>query len=276
MTPVPTSSRRTALLATVLGVATAGVLVLDLARPALAEPVRAAAATVAAPAQRLVAGWDDDRVLELTSERDALAARVAELEQQLRGREQLESLDRSAAVPRERPLLPARVVAFAPVASPVGGRTVTLDVGERDGVRTDQTVVDADGLVGRVLRVAPRSADVLLLGDADVVVGVRFGEQGALGSVQATPVPGLPTRGHGDLTLTVMGDSPVSVGDEVVTLGSPDGVPYAAGIPLGTVTSLDPDRGQLDRTAVVRPHVDTDTLDLVAVVLTDDPAEDQP
>ena len=38
-------------------------------------------------------------------------------------------------------------------------------------------------------------------------------------------------------------------------------------IPLGTVTSVDPDRGQLGRTAVVRPFVDHDTLDMVALVL---------
>jgi rod shape-determining protein MreC len=61
----------------------------------------------------------------------------------------------------------------------------------------------------------------------------------------------------------------VSVGDTVSTLGSPDDRPYVARVPLGTVTSVDADRGQLGRTAVVRPHVDPDTLDLVAVVFVD-------
>ncbi|WP_192498708.1 rod shape-determining protein MreC [Ornithinimicrobium pratense] len=255
------------LLALVLALFTAAVLVIDLARPGLAQPVRQGMATLAAPAQSALAGWDDGSVRTLTEERDALAAEVARLQDQVARHEQLRTLDR-ATTWGDHDLLPARVVAFSPGTSPVGGRTVTIDVGARDGVVPDQTVVAAEGLVGRVLRVAPTSSDVLLLGDAGVVVGVRFGLDGALGSVEARPVPGLPARGHGELTLTALGDSEIQVGDEVSTLGSPDDRPYAARIPLGTVRAVDPDRGQLGRTAVVTPHVDTDTLDLVAVVFT--------
>lgn len=256
------------LLAAALTLVTAAVLVVDLARPGLAEPVRESAARVAAPAQAVLAGWDDGRVAALTEERNALAAEVARLEEQVRRHEQLQTLQRSTTWGEHR-LLPARVVGFAPATSPVGGRTVTIDVGADEGVTADQTVVSADGLVGRVLRVAPGSSDVLVLGDAGVVVGVRFGAQGALGSVEALPPPGLPPRSHGQLTLTALGDSPVAVGDEVTTLGSPDDRPYAAHLPLGTVAAVDPDRGQLGRTAAVTPHVDIDTLDLVAVVFVD-------
>ncbi len=251
--------------------ATAAALVVDLARPGLADPVRTTVSVAAAPAQRALSGWDDGELARLSAERNALAAEVDRLRERERDAVELDTLARSStAAVLQRRLLPARVVAFAPASSPVGGRTVTLDVGSADGVLPDQTVVSVDGLVGRVLRVATESADVLLLGDAQVVVGVRFGADGALGDVQADTPPGLPARGHGELTLTAMGDSEITVGDEVTTLGSPDDIPYAAGIPLGTVTAVDPDRGQLGRTAVVTPHVDTDTLDLVAVVLRED------
>jgi rod shape-determining protein MreC len=274
MSPRPRLLRVTAVVLVLLTVA---VVVVDLARPGLADPLRAVVATAAAPAQSALAGWDDDRVRELTEERDALAAEVTRLREQARRHGQLETLER-ATTWGDHELVPARVVAFAAGTTPVGGRTVTIDVGRRDGVREDQTVVSADGLVGRVLRTSPVSSDVLLLGDPGVVVGVRYGDgagaggatdgvgSGALGSVAATTPPGLPARGHGELTLTALGDSPISVGDPVTTLGSPDDRPYVARVPLGTVTSVDPDRGQLSRTAVVTPHVDTDTLDLVAVV----------
>lgn len=255
------------ILAAGLALLTTGVLLVDLARPGLAEPLREGVATVAAPVQSALAGWDDGRLRDLTQERNALAAQVTRLEEQVRRHGQLQTLARSTTW-GDHDLLPARVVAFSPGTSPVGGRTVTIDAGAEDGVGQDQTVVSADGLVGRVLRVARTSSDVLLLGDPGVVVGVRFGPEGALGSVEAVAPPGLPTRSHGDLTLTALGDGEVRVGDEVRTLGSPDDLPYAAHIPLGTVTAVDPDRGQLGRTAVVRPHVDGDTLDLVAVVFT--------
>lgn len=242
------------------------VLLADLARPAVTDPVRRGAAGVFAPVQAAMTGWTDDRLTEVTRERDALDARVTELEAQVRTHEQLTGLERAAAGWGGHELLPARVVGFSSDSAPVGGRTVTIDAGEADGVHQDQTVISSDGLVGRVVRTAPRSADVLLLGGSDVVVGVRFGADGALGSVDGRPVPGLPAHSSGDLTLTAVGDSAITVGDLVTTLGSPDSVPYVADIPLGTVTAVDPDTGQLGRTAVVRPFVDTDALDLVAVV----------
>lgn len=254
--------------AMVLAVLTAVVVLLDLARPALTAPVGRAAATAFAPVQSALARWDDDEVTALTRERDELSARVAELEADRERQDDLADLadlERSSSWGAYE-LRPARVVGFSPGGTPVGERTVTIDLGSREGVSTDQTVVNNQGLVGRVLRVFPSSSDVILLGDAGVVVGVRFGEAGALGSVDVRPAPGLPVRGPGELTLTALGDSPIRVGDEVTTLGSPDSIPYAAGVPLGTVTEVDPDTGQLGRTGVVQPHVDTDLLDLVAVV----------
>lgn len=267
-------------LAAVLTVLTAMAMVLELARPGLGDPARTLVARAAAPAQSSLSGWDEARLTELTAERNELAAEVAALTEQLRDSEQARELDAAYVQvlgprPGRKELLPARVTAFSPASSPVAGRTVTLDVGSDQGVQVDQTVVALDGLVGRVLRVAPRSADVLLLGDADMVVGVRYGPEGALGTVQARPVPGLAPRGYGQLTLVAAGDSPIEVGDQVVTLGSPDEIPYTARIPLGTVTAVDPDTGQLGRTAVVTPHVDIDLLDLVAVVFVDGRGEDR-
>jgi rod shape-determining protein MreC len=270
MGPGPGPRPRLRVLALGLVLVTAMAVLVDLARPGLGDPARRAVAGVSAPAQSFLAGWDSGRVTALTAERNELAARVALLEEQLRRAEQLEALQRATSW-GDHVLIPARVVGFAPGASPVGGRTVTLDVGSADGISTDLTVVSVDGLVGRVLRVAPRSADVLLLGDPGVVVGVRYGARGALGQVGGTGQPALPTRGHHELTLTALGDEAPQVGDQVTTLGSPDNRPYVARVPLGTVTALDPDRGQLGRTAVVTPHVDTDILDLVAVVLTGEP-----
>ncbi|MCK0111532.1 rod shape-determining protein MreC [Ornithinimicrobium sp. F0845] len=265
--PRLSGARATQVLLTALVGLTVCVLLVDLARPAVTAPVRRSAATVFAPVQAAMTGWTDDRLTEVTRERDALDARVKELEAELRTSGQLTELERAAAGWGGHELLPARVVGFSSGSTPVGGRTVTIDAGELDGVRTDQTVVSSDGLVGRVVRTAPTSADVVLLGGSDVVVGVRFGDEGALGSVDGRPAPGLPARASGQLTLTAVGDSMISVGDPVTTLGSPDSIPYVAGIPLGTVTSVDPDRGQLGRTAVVEPFVDGDSLDLVAVVL---------
>ena len=59
-------------------------------------------------------------------------------------------------------LVAARVVASD--LSPLGGRSLTLDVGARDGVTVDSTVVTAEGLAGRVVAVSPWTSDVQVLG----------------------------------------------------------------------------------------------------------------
>lgn len=85
--------------------------------------------------------------------------------------------------------------------------------------------------------------------------------------MSGTTLVGAPPRGPGLLSLTLLQQGSVVVGDKVTTLGSVGGRPFIPDIPVGTVVSLDPDRGQLTSTAVVEPVVDTATLDVVAVVL---------
>ncbi len=60
-------------------------------------------------------------------------------------------------------------------------RTVTIDAGSAAGIRPDMTVLNNDGLVGRILRVTRTTATVLLILDADSVVGGRLGDNMELG-----------------------------------------------------------------------------------------------
>ncbi len=250
------------LMLTTLVVLTVLVLLVDVVRPTWTAPITTTASRVAGPVLETVAGWTQDEVSVLRHERDALAVQVAQLQAE---RELSDDLVELSGVGTG--LVPGRVVGFAPGSAPVGLRTVTLDIGADDGVLPNQTVVNVDGLVGRVVRTTSTTSDVAVLGDAEVVVGVRVGEGGALGTVSGLAAPGLPARGAGELTLRLVGTTEIAVGDEVVTLGSPDSVPYSAGVALGTVTAVDPESGRLGRTAVVTPAVDLDALDLVAVVV---------
>ncbi len=257
---------RTKRLVAALVAVTVLLLVVDLARPAWTSPLRNASAAVFSPIHQVLRGWDDDDLRRVELERDHLDVQVQRLRAERDAMDRGNQIEVPAGAPGER-VIGARVVAVAPVTSPVAALMVTIDRGTADGVRADRTVVNSAGLVGRVLRVRPNDADVLLIGDPDLVVGVRFGAQGALGSISARPAPGVPTRQPGELTLTVIGDSPVEVGDEVTTLGSPNSSPFVADVMVATVVSVDPDKGQLGQTAAVMPSVDIDTLDAVAVLV---------
>lgn len=252
-------------------VGTALLIGLDLSSPGSTSFLQTGAAAAFGPVERILATGRDDDVARPTRERDELAGARRQEDTSVRQAREVTSVLASPAASGAT-LLAARVVAFAPATSSTtrassGVRRVTIDVGERDGVSRDLTVIAGAGLVGRVIAVAPWTSDVLVVGDRDLTVGVRVGQEGRLGSVSAKAPAGATAREPGRLSLTLFEQGTVVVGDPVTTLGSIGGRPFIPDMPLGTVVSVDPDRGQLTSSAVVEPVVDIGTLDVVAVVL---------
>ena len=126
------------------------------------------------------------------------------------------------------------------------------------------------GLVGRVESISAWTCDVVLLGSPEVVVGVRVGPEGRIGTVSATGALGIGSSvlGSRALRLELVEQGEVSVGDMVTTLGSVDGRPFVAGVEVGRVTSVEPLRGRATTTAVVEPTVDLGSLGLVGILQT--------
>lgn len=228
------------------------------------EPVRGAAAAVLGPLERLV-GPADDEVSAARAEQVVLATRLAAAQREVEARSAGAGILETPALAGAR-LVPARVVAVA-ASGPAGPERVTIDAGSRDGVEVDRTVVAADGLVGRVLSVAPWTCDVLLVGSADLTVGVRVGPRGVLGEASGAALAGGARPGAGLLSFALVDRGTATVGDVVTTLGSVGDRPYVPGIPVGTVGTVHLGVGRLAPTGTVVPAVDTTALDVVAVVL---------
>ena len=83
--------------------------------------------------------------------------------------------------------------------------------------------------MGRVVSTGPWTSDVLLVGSADLTVGVRVGRSGTLGSL--TGAAGERPRPAGQLSLELVQRGVVRVGDSVTTMGSVGGRPFVAGHP---------------------------------------------
>lgn len=138
--------------------------------------------------------------------------------------------------------------------------TVTIDVGANDGIKRDMTVLNGDGLVGRVTTVGPNTATVLLANDPDFTVGTRM---------EATDELGFAS-GQGDRPLRVEllnGKAKIKKGDRLVTFGSQADRPFVPGVPVGIVSRVDPSGGDLTRTLYVTPYVSFTKLDIVGVVV---------
>ncbi|SEG62767.1 rod shape-determining protein MreC [Thermomonospora echinospora] len=146
--------------------------------------------------------------------------------------------------------------------------TVTIDAGSGSGVRPDMTVMTADGLVGRVTRVGPATATVLLATDAASTVGSRLEDSKEIGVVQGAGRRGLGNGGTTPLRFQLLNaNAALRPGQRLVTLGSQGERPYVPGVPIGTVERVEQSLGSLTRTAYVRPFVHFTTLDVVGVVV---------
>lgn len=225
-------------------------------------PVERAAGAIADPVRRAVTGLGG--LSSRQSELDRLRRENADLRQQVR----LGDLDRSRADQLDRLLalagrgqyrvLPARVIALG---GTVGFEwTATIDAGARDGLRSGMTVVNGDGLVGRLTTVGTSTSTVLLAIDRTFSAGARLESSLKVGTVTGD---GLRPLGF---TLLDQNER-IGVGQRLVTLGADTGSSFAPEVPIGVVTAVRNTPGAFTRSATVRPYVDFTSLYLVGVVV---------
>ncbi|MER5479552.1 rod shape-determining protein MreC [Streptomyces sp. NPDC002734] len=232
------------------------------AAAAVFGPIENGVASAVDPVGNAVAAVRDsgerhDRLTELEQENAALKA---ELGSDARDRSRLRQFEKMLATAGagQYKIKGAQVVGIG--AAQGFSWTVTLDVGANDGITRDMTVLNGDGLVGRVTTVGPETATVLLASDPDFTVGTRMEDGDELGFAS----------GQGDRPLRVQllnGKAKVEKGDRLVTFGSQGDRPFVPGVPVGVVSRVDPAGGDLTRTVYVTPFVGFTQLDIVGVVV---------
>jgi len=200
-------------------------------------------------------------VAALTTQNSQLRSELAGSALSLNRAAELDGLLRSSRATGYA-LVPSRVVAMGPAQT--FSRTVTIDAGTTSGVRPDMTVLDNDGLVGRVVRADRSTATVLLVVDQESVVGGRLASSMQVGFLRGRGQLG--SRSRLDLSL-VDAAATATKGDALVTWGSRNGRPYVAGIPIGRVDAVYSTPRQQSTHAVITPYVDFTSLDVVGVVV---------
>ena len=138
-------------------------------------------------------------------------------------------------------------------------KSLIIDRGSSSGIDVDDAVVNANGLIGRVVLTTKDMSKVQLVTDSNSSVGVlieRTRRQGVLrgdgaGGAQLNDIPAT--------------GADVRPGDNVLTAGI-DGI-YPKGIPVGVVTKVE--KGQaLFMTITVKPTVDFASIEEVIVLQT--------
>ena len=136
-------------------------------------------------------------------------------------------------------------------------QTVTIDRGQSDGVKANDSVITPDGVVGRVLSVATGSAVVQLITDSQSEIAAMFRESRVQALFKGT--------GGRDLELNYIDDDyGIEVGAEVITSGL-DQI-HPKGLPLGTISSVG-EKGEHFKLMFAHPSVDLSRLEDVLVVI---------
>lgn len=137
-------------------------------------------------------------------------------------------------------------------------RSMILDQGEDEQVAINDTVVNPDGLIGRVVLVSEQLSKVQLVTDQKSAVGCRIERTRRLGVLRGD--------GQGGLDLgNVPALADVVPGDRIVTAGI-DGI-YPPGIPVATVVEVS-EGGDLFTRVKCEPTVNFAELDDVLILHT--------
>ena len=159
-----------------------------------------------------------------------------------------------------------RIVAATVIAMGQGySQTVTLDAGTADGIKTGDTVLNGQGLIGTVTAVNAQTCSVLLATDATSVVGVTLATSGQIGWVTG---PGKTSSGSGLMRLQVLdANAGLRPGEQLVTSASVHDRPFVPGVPVGTISKVENRAGSLTAQALVRPFVNFTSLGVVGIVV---------
>lgn len=156
------------------------------------------------------------------------------------------------------PALPARIIGEDASS---WFRTVVIDKGSRDGVREGMPVVAAQGVVGRVAKIAPNASRVLLITDGSSAVAAL---------VQRNRTRGVCRGQGGELSLEfALRQRDIEVGDRVITSGT--GGIFPKGLAIGQVTEVSKENFGLFQTIELDPAVDFSRLEEVLVLLKEKP-----
>jgi rod shape-determining protein MreC len=135
--------------------------------------------------------------------------------------------------------------------------TVTLDAGERNGLRSEMPIVTENGLAGKIVATSARFAVAQILYNRDIRVSAK---------IERSRVDGI-IRWEGGSALTLQDVAKtldVQAGDVVIT--SEYSSFFPPGIRIGVVSSARGAEGSLFQSVEVRPAVDFSRLEEVFVI----------
>lgn len=159
----------------------------------------------------------------------------------------------------DQPVIAAQVIGRDPTG---WFQSVIIDKGKNSGLKVNMPVVNAKGVVGRLVSVSFNYAKVLLLIDQNSAVDCIIQRSRDSGMIK-----GLSSKVC--ILDYLLKTSDVRIGDMVVTSGL--GRVFPKGIPVGEVVEVEDPPGELFKDVKISPLVDFSKLEELLVILKEDP-----
>ncbi|OAA83468.1 rod shape-determining protein MreC [Clostridium ljungdahlii] len=147
-----------------------------------------------------------------------------------------------------------------------------INRGSKDGIKKQMVAVTADGLVGQVVHVESNWSIVQSLANENLAVGGTI--EGTSTDTNDVTNSGM-VKGYSDSNNQFLAklyylpqDSTIKKGDVILTSGINNS--YPRGIRIGTVISVEDDKGKVMKNALIKPYVNFDKLQELLIVVPQD------
>lgn len=138
-------------------------------------------------------------------------------------------------------------------------KTIVINVGSKDGIKENMTVIAAEGLVGHVIAVTNDTAKVQTIIDSSSSTSCLLST-----SRDSIVCKGILNDNENIKAMYIATDATVAQGDTIVTSGL--GGIYQKGIYIGTISKIENSTDLSNRYALVKLGIDFDKLESVLVV----------
>lgn len=144
----------------------------------------------------------------------------------------------------------------------------TINRGSNDGIKRRMVALTSDGLVGQVTHVEKNWSIVQSLANENLAVGGEPEEKEHSDEIYGQGI----VKGYRNKSNNLLAkiyylpvDSKIKKGDSILTSGIDNA--YPKGIRIGSVISVELDKGKVMKNAVIKPYVDFDKIQEVLIVI---------
>ena len=136
--------------------------------------------------------------------------------------------------------------------------SITIDIGEKEGILENLSIIDENGLLGKTIQVGEHAALAQLVTDKNFRVSIRIGEDRALGLF-------IPTHGKYGVLEGVRKSLSLSEGEIAYTSGISE--IYPPNIPVAKVVSIKKDENNPFQHIIVELLATVGDLDYIFIIL---------